>query len=425
MQTGSVREQTEGTDRNHHRRRDPKHRKAASGPIKIDSISAFLPFLSFSYCIFSCLVPSLGIFFLTTTDTKIPAVGFPEFSNRFPDSFRISEEIMNTANKNNSKTANSKIISKNRQTIPVFFAVDDRYAPYLAVTIRSLIDNASPDYDYALRILVDRLSDEHRDALSAMRTTNVSIEFVNVAQKMDQLGGMLHLRDYYTKATYYRFFIPDLFPNYKKGIYLDSDLLLLGDISELYRVPLGRRLLGVIPDEVMATEPVFGQYSERVLGVPYDEYFNAGVLLMNLEELRKERIESEFVHLLGLVTYRVAQDQDYLNVITYGRNRLLPTRWNRTAYPDSPLESNGILHFKLFYKPWHTDNALGASLFWKYADRTSYAELLHTERATYSDAERKADIRGYRDLMNLAASEIEKAEKDGAEALVPYRLGEV
>lgn len=319
----------------------------------------------------------------------------------------------------------NKKTQRRKGTVPIFFAVDDRYAPYLAVTIRSLIDNASSDYDYAIRILIDRLSEENQNALSSMSTDRVSVEFVNVTEKMDRLGGMLHLRDYYTKATYYRFFIPDLFPNWKKGIYLDSDLLILGDISELYRVQLGRRLLAAIPDEVIANEPVFGQYSEKVLGVPYDEYFNAGVLLMNLEELRREKIETEFVHLLGLVTYRVAQDQDYLNVITYGRNRLLPTRWNRTAYPDSPMESNGILHFKLHYKPWHTDNALGNALFWQYADRTSYAKQLHEQRATYSDADRAADIHGYEELMKLAASEIEKAEEDGSGILVPYRLGEV
>ena len=105
--------------------------------------------------------------------------------------------------------------------IPIFFAVDDNYAPYLAVAMRSLIDNASPDHQYNIHILIDKLNEENTVNLCGMANDHVHVETVNVTSKLDELGDMLHLRDYYTKTTYYRFFIPALFPQYDRGIYLD------------------------------------------------------------------------------------------------------------------------------------------------------------------------------------------------------------
>ena len=86
--------------------------------------------------------------------------------------------------------------------IPIFFAVDDNYAPYLAVSMRSLIDNASPDYQYNIYILIDKLNEFNTTVLCNMATDNVSVETINVTKKLDALGDMLHLRDYYTKTTY-------------------------------------------------------------------------------------------------------------------------------------------------------------------------------------------------------------------------------
>ena len=79
------------------------------------------------------------------------------------------------------------------RVIPIFFAVDDNYAPYLAVAMRSLIDNASPDYQYNIYILIEKLSQESLANLKAMATDNVSVETIDVCAKLDALSDMLHL----------------------------------------------------------------------------------------------------------------------------------------------------------------------------------------------------------------------------------------
>ncbi len=309
---------------------------------------------------------------------------------------------------------------KKRTTVPVFFAVDDNYVPYLAVAIRSLSDNASRAYNYSIHILIDTLSDENKAKLLSIQTDDLRIEFVSVASRLDSLGKMLHLRDYYTKATYYRFFIPELFPQYKKGIYLDCDILILGDISELYRYDINRLLVAAAAEEVMANVPVFGEYAEQVVGVPCEQYFNAGMLVMNLEEMRKCNIKEEFVALSKERAFRVTQDQDYLNVICAGRSLIVNQTWNKTAYCEDKGFNPKIAHFKINYKPWRYDGMMCEDDFWHYARKTEYYDTLKNEKESYTDADRARDSKMYEDLMKLAETELdayynEHREEEAAE----------
>ena len=297
-----------------------------------------------------------------------------------------------------------------KEIIPVFFAVDDNYAPYLGVTLRTLADNASADYFYKVYVLVSELSDFHRESLLSMEKENLTVEFVNVCQQLDQLGAVLHLRHYYSQATYYRFFIPDLFPQYKKGIYLDCDLAVVGDIAELYRVELGDNLLAVAPEEVMLQVDVFGTYVEKVLGVPRKEYFSAGVMLMNLDKLRAIMIEHAFVELIGRYTFRVTQDQDYLNVLCYGKVVMLPAAWNKTANYATDEEPK-IIHFKINWKPWHYKGVQYQEIFWDYAKKTPYYGILQSELAAYGEDLVARDNAQYEALVKMALEDTANAEK--------------
>ena len=219
------------------------------------------------------------------------------------------------------------------ETIPIFFAVDDNYAPFLCVTLQSLIENGSDKYNYDVNVLIEDLSDKSKGDILELQRENIKIKFVSVTEKLREICKKLHLRDYYTKATYYRFFIPELFPEYSKGLYLDCDIVITTDISELYHTELGDNYIAAIPEEFITDVEVFGIYSEKVLGVPRQKYINAGILVMNLDIMRKFDLKGQFASLLEKVTYRVAQDQDYLNVICYGRIKYLNPLWNKTPMP--------------------------------------------------------------------------------------------
>lgn len=302
-----------------------------------------------------------------------------------------------------------------REIIPLFFAVDDRYAPFLCVALRSIIEHAAPDCCYHVNILIEELSSRHMRRLAAFGCDNVVVEFINVGEKLDRLGGSrLHLRDYYTRATYYRFFVPDLFPQYDRGLYLDCDIVVLDDIANLYRIDLGDNLVAAAPEEVMERVDVFGTYVEEALRIPRHEYFSAGILLMNLAELRRFDIEGRFSRLLSFRKYRVTQDQDYLNLLCRGRVRIFDSSWNRTAFPDADTsEVPHIIHYKINWKPWHYRGISFENYFWHYARQTDAYEELLDMRDRFGEEDRAEEARQYDRLVELALQETADARAPG------------
>ena len=143
--------------------------------------------------------------------------------------------------------------------VNLFFACDNAYVPFLAVTLTSLKENCNPKRDYALRILHTGLDPENiRRLTEGFASEGFTMEFIDITQAVEQFADKLHTRDYYSKSTYYRLFIPDLFPGLDKALYLDSDVVLLGDVSELYDVDLEDNLVGAIPDSVVGSIPAGG-----------------------------------------------------------------------------------------------------------------------------------------------------------------------
>ena len=296
-----------------------------------------------------------------------------------------------------------------KKTIPIFFAVDDNYAPYLAVTIASLKEHASDKHFYDVNVLIEKISDKYKSAIEDMQQDNIRITFCDVTDKVRSLCERLHLRDYYTRATYYRFFIPEMFPQYDKGLYLDCDIAITRDIADMYNVPLADNLVGAVVEEVMTDIDVFGRYSEVVLGIPRNKYFNAGILSMNLSKMREIKIEEVFASLLSIKTYAVAQDQDYLNVICYGRVKYLDPLWNKTPMPYSdPSRTPFIAHYKINFKPWKYDGIIYGDLFWKYAALTPFYSSLLSSKNSYTIMEKQRDADQYSSLEALAQKEIDE-----------------
>ena len=73
-----------------------------------------------------------------------------------------------------------------RKEIPIFFSTDDNYIPFLAVAIRSIIDNASSDYNYKINVLNTGLKDENKNKIKKLETSNFEIEFINIDKKLKQ-----------------------------------------------------------------------------------------------------------------------------------------------------------------------------------------------------------------------------------------------
>ena len=296
--------------------------------------------------------------------------------------------------------------------IPIFFSVNDAYSPFLATAIRSIKDNASRDYAYHIHILTDDISLTNRSRLSSLSDEDFRIEFFPLSEMMRQQVSLLKLERHCFGAfasltIYFRLFIPALFPQYDKAIYLDADLVVPGDISRLYREPLGNKLIGAVADYSIQQIAPFMRYIDEYVGVDHHNYVNSGVLLLNCKRLREVNLAGRFldwVQRYGLET--VAPDQDYLNTLCWQGIHYLDPDWN--AMPSECLrfmDNPQIIHFNLASKPWLNESVPYDSVFWKYAATSGYeAEIRARQKAFLQDAEAVKNYKGaIRKLVRMAA----------------------
>ena len=215
---------------------------------------------------------------------------------------------------------------------------------------------------------------------------------------------MFHLRDYYSKETYYRIFIPNLFPQYKKILYLDCDITVIGDISELYNTHIHGFYVGAAQEEVMQTYEVFGNYVEKAVGIDCKNYFNAGILLINCRRWRNKFIAEKFVDLLKRYKFRVVQDEDYLNVLCKGHVRSISLGWNKTAYKNDAFDDKDLrlIHWKINWRPWKYKNVLYEEYFWKYAKMTDFYDQLIQMRDSRTQEDFEKDELLMKNLEKMA-----------------------
>ena len=301
---------------------------------------------------------------------------------------------------------------KEKKVIPVFFAADDKYVPFLAVTLQSIKEHASSDDEYRIYVLHAGVSDDGSDKIKKFESENFKVYFVDVTDRLAVLSEELHLRDYYSCATYFRIFIAMMFPEYDKAIYLDSDIAVRCDLAEYFDTELGDNYVAGVPDGAVGAVPVFQEYTKHVLGIDAENYFNAGVLLLNLKALRDEDFYGKFSALLKKYKFVVAQDQDYLNGICKGTAKFLADEWNAMPVGGETqrLKDPKIIHYNLTMKPWHYDDILYQEYFWESAKRTEFYELLKGFLRDYGEEEKQNDAACEAGLLALCEKEIASEE---------------
>ena len=246
--------------------------------------------------------------------------------------------------------------------------------------------------------------------IKAMSRENFEISFVDVREYLESISDRLPIRDYYSKTTYYRMFIAEMFPEYDKAVYIDSDTIVLGDMAELYHKDLKDFYVGAAHEQVMVQTDVYGEYVEKVLGIDRNHYFNAGLLLINCKAFRENKILEQFIALLDEYTFVVTQDEDYLNLLCKDKVLWLEQQWNMEVFGEIPYAEDTfkVLHYIMVSKPWHYEDCRFGEYFWKYAKETFVYEEIRQVLENYTDEERKKDSLCYERLMQTALYEINK-----------------
>ncbi len=300
----------------------------------------------------------------------------------------------------------------NKERIPVFYACDDNFVKYTIVSMHSMMANASKEYQYRIHILNTDIREDMKQLAYEMQNENFEIQFDDVTDYLRSINDKLPLRDYYSKTTYYRMFIAEMYPEYEKAIYIDSDTIVLGDISGLYEHDLGDCFVGAARDQVMIQIENYGDYAEKVLGIDRDKNFNAGLLLINCKQFRENFVLDQFIELLHQYNFVVTQDEDYLNLICKNHVLWLDQKWNSEVFGEiiTPFEEIQILHYIMVSKPWHYEDCRLGEVFWKYAKETKVYEEIRQVLADYTDEQRAEDQASGDRLYETAKREIARED---------------
>lgn len=282
--------------------------------------------------------------------------------------------------------------------VPVVLSANDRFSPYLDIMIQSMIMNASKDRNYDFIILYNDITEKNQELikLAANGKHNISIRFVRVCDYFD--SEKLFVDQHLSVETYYRLIIPEIMPNYHKILYLDCDMVADHDVAELYDIDLGNCIIGAAKDIDVAGQVNLRNGWEKYavetlkLDKPYD-YFQAGVLIVDLDALRNATTSVDMIKLALSKPWR-CHDQDVLNVVCKNRVYYIPQRWNVLMSWQEPGRSRMqimkmaprdlyeeymkarkqpyMIHFAGYQKPWDVVDCDFAWYFWKYAAMSPY-----------------------------------------------------
>lgn len=263
--------------------------------------------------------------------------------------------------------------------IPIFLSADNNYAPFVATTIASICDNTKSFCDFY--ILDGGITEENKEKICLLKTlyNNFSIEFIQIDLEKEFEGFVV--TSCITKSMYSRFLIPYLKPEINKAIYSDIDVIVLGDISEMYNENLSGYAIAAVL-EAFGCNPL----NKTMFGISdTHRYFSSGNLIIDCNLWRKNNIiqkireiEKRYRNVLKFA------DMEILNILFQDSYKELEPKYcyinQNYFFPDIPKDIF-IRHYNGAIKPWHInfDNNVinDVGLFWHYAKITMfYHELV-------------------------------------------------
>lgn len=264
----------------------------------------------------------------------------------------------------------------------IIFSCDNNYAPYLATTISSVLNN-NKKQKIKFYILDLGIQESSRQIIQLLvNKFNCQIEFINISA--NDFVNLPKTIDYISIATYARLKLAQYITDIKRAIYLDVDTLVNDNLLPLWETDLQDKWVGACFDAFIEYDcPMYKQ----TIGLNDEQkYFNAGVLLIDLEKWRTADIYGDAIQWLrqyqDIIQY---QDQDILNglfkdkvlylntrfnFMPTQRERLKRSKTNSKIMPNDfeiPVMPIAIYHYCGPHKAWHREcTHMKASLYLKF-----------------------------------------------------------
>ena len=302
-----------------------------------------------------------------------------------------------------------------RKNIHIFFTINDAYSGYLSACMISILDSLDRDYIPYFYIIDGGISEKNKNKLKFLNIgREFYVEFIAVNQDLFKNlpnSSQSHI----SNETNYRFLVSTIKPNLDKCIFLDVDLVAVGDISKLWEICIDDYYMAAVSDQA----PLHSESWTLKLPLPYDYlYVNTGVTLINLKKWREDNIqELLFQNSAQYAEILQFPDQDTLNITLYKKIKYLSHIYNampvQTYYNEKQKQeafSNPqIIHWAGYKKPWKFPDAPYAEMFWHYARQTPFYEEILFKNITQNS-------------LNIIQNSIQGAV-ERVKAHLSYKLG--
>jgi len=166
----------------------------------------------------------------------------------------------------------------------ILYTCDDKFCAYTGISITSLFENNKDLSEINVYIAGQDISEDNKNRLNKTAVKYGRNIMVLDTSRVDKFLDDNNIKNYnYSKAPYYRLFLDELLPlSVKKVLYIDSDTVITGDLSELESLTPG-------PDEVcaMKRDPVFPEHKTSIGMSAEDIYYHSGVMIFYLDNWRR------------------------------------------------------------------------------------------------------------------------------------------
>lgn len=274
--------------------------------------------------------------------------------------------------------------------IPVIFTPHEGFATPLIVALCSMFENAKEDTIYDVRLVIT--SDFSEDLIKEISSWFSKYPKHELSYyKIDDSSFFISDKMPDKPETYFRLFLHELFLDLDKCIYLDGDVCVLNDLTEMFCSQIENNYVaGVEAASYHYPEEWAREHLEEIKLPSIKSYINAGVLLMNLSVLRDEDFTAQCISL-----YKrnfSSKDQDIVNVACYGRIKILPVKFNamtkyfakkaagfesgKKVYPIIEWEEADknpvIIHYADPIKVWNDNTRYQSEIWFKYKDISGF-----------------------------------------------------
>lgn len=198
--------------------------------------------------------------------------------------------------------------------VPVAFICDSHYVIPTVVAITSLAWNKNPHTYYEIYIVAADLSKAEMEIFDQFRGKGIDVHIINVtSKKFKDIQNFGHVNS----TACFKFDLPDLIPDQDKILYLDSDVLIQKDLSDLFTISIDDYYAGAVKDIGLINNDLHIQ-----------NYFNTGVMLLNLEIMRENNTPAALLNIRRSSNGLNYMDQDSFNILLNKKVKLLPVIYN-------------------------------------------------------------------------------------------------